>query len=233
MEITRIPAPEERSSFRFGLWSLLTNLLCGCFPVAIVLGIFALVRHGRAKALAAAEPDRFSPPAATGMVLGILGIAWTLFALAYVGIISAIAIPALLSQRGRARDRAAMENMVRGVGDLVAQYDKLVEQGIAREEIPARLEGYLRSTAGLEQNPWMGTNGAPAVAFDFHIRVVQGMDQEGMAQAAEAQATELGQCVFVLEVPPAPGQPGFLAGSVRVQDGRIPASARTKVADLE
>ncbi|HJU84549.1 MAG TPA: hypothetical protein VJ600_10085 [Holophagaceae bacterium] len=230
MEITRIPAPEERSSFRFGLWSLLTNLVCCCFPVALVLGIFSITKYNRAKAASAMEPGRYAPPAATGMVLGILGMCWTLFS---IGIVSAIAIPALLGQRGRARDKAARENMVGRLGDLVAQYDKLVEQGTAREEIPARLETYLRSTSGVERNPWMGTNGAPVAAFDFHIRIAHGLDREGMAQAAEAQATELGQCVFVLEVPPEPGQPGFLAGSVRLQGEQVPASARTKVADLE
>jgi prepilin-type N-terminal cleavage/methylation domain-containing protein len=48
-----------------------------------------------------------------------------LLVLAIIGIISAIAIPALLSQRARARDKASIENMVGAVNDLVGQYDKL------------------------------------------------------------------------------------------------------------
>ena len=47
-----------------------------------------------------------------------------LLVLAIIGIISAIAIPALLSQRARARDKGGISNMtvVRGPGDLFA-YD--------------------------------------------------------------------------------------------------------------
>ncbi|HJW43372.1 MAG TPA: hypothetical protein VJ463_02880 [Geothrix sp.] len=224
-----VPAPEERSAFHFGLWALLTNLLCGCFPVSILLGVLALVRHGRAKARAAAEPDRYAPPAATGMVLGIIGMAWTIFALVYVGIISAIAIPALLGQRTRVRDKAAIENMVGRVGDLVGQYDKLEEEKTAPADIPGRLEGYLRSTTGIEHNPW----NPAGPAFDYRIRVVQGLDREGVAQAAESEATTLGQCVFVIEVPPSPGQQGFLAGAVRVREARIPSASRVKVVELD
>ena len=47
-----------------------------------------------------------------------------LLVLAIIGIISAIAIPALLSQRARARDKSAIQNAVSRVGDLVGQWDK-------------------------------------------------------------------------------------------------------------
>ena len=47
-----------------------------------------------------------------------------LLVLAIIGIISAIAIPALLSQRARARDKGGISNMVSMIDDGVGQYDK-------------------------------------------------------------------------------------------------------------
>ena len=97
------PAPGAKAATRLGIWSLLSNLLCGCFPVAIGLGIGAIIKQGKAKQAAQAEPARYAPPTNTGLVTGIIGICWTVFALAYLGIISAIAIPAFQGQRDRAR----------------------------------------------------------------------------------------------------------------------------------
>lgn len=100
------PAPGAKAATQLGIWSLLTNVLCGCFPVSIGLGIGAILKHGKAKRLAEAEPERYQRPTNTGLVTGIIGICWTLFALFYIGIVSAIAIPALLGQREQARARA-------------------------------------------------------------------------------------------------------------------------------
>ena len=147
------------------------------------------------------------------MVLGIIGMAWTIFALFYVGIVSAIAIPALLGQRGRARDKAAIEAMVGRFADLVGQYDKLQEAGTTRPEIPAKLETYLRSTTGTEHNPW----NPAGPAFDYRIEVVNGdAPEEAVARLAKAKATVLGRPVYVMELFP-DGSHALLAGAVRVQ----------------
>jgi type IV pilus assembly protein PilA len=53
-----------------------------------------------------------------------------LLVLAIIGIISAIAIPALLGQRARSRDRAAVANANSIVSDLVASYDKARDAGM-------------------------------------------------------------------------------------------------------
>ena len=52
-----------------------------------------------------------------------------LLVLAIIGIISAIAIPALLGQRARARDKAAQDNVSSVVADLIGSYDKVKEGG--------------------------------------------------------------------------------------------------------
>ena len=220
--------PEERSSFRFGLWALLLNLLCGCFPVAIVLGILAITNHNKAKARAAADPANYTAPAATGMVLGIIAMAWTVFALIYIGILSAIAIPALLGQRGRVQDKAAISHMTGRVGDLVDQYDKLREAQTPLPGIPERLESQLRSQHGIDRNPWN-----PALPpYNFHIQVVQGLDREGVLRFAESQATTLGQPLFVIELP-SDQQPGYLAGAVRVKIPLRGSEVSSKVAALD
>ncbi len=119
------PAPGAKAATRLGIWSLLSNVLCGCFPLAIGLGIGAIVKHGKAKQAAQAEPGRFLPPSSTGLVTGIIGIAWTLFALAYIGIISAVAVPALLGQRERAREKAVQAYVMSARAEAVGVAETL------------------------------------------------------------------------------------------------------------
>jgi len=54
-----------------------------------------------------------------------------LLVLAIIGIISAIAIPALLGQRARARDKSAAGNVSTVIPDLVASYDKIKDSAAA------------------------------------------------------------------------------------------------------
>jgi len=72
-------------------------------PVAIILGIVALVQQGKAKRLVKADPQAYAPVPATGLVTGIIGLVLPVVMLPFVGIVSAIAIPAVLSQREHAR----------------------------------------------------------------------------------------------------------------------------------
>ena len=83
-----------------------------------------------------------------------------LLVLAIIGIISAIAIPALLSQRARARDKAALENMVSRVADLAGQWDKGREAGLASGAIVTSMQTYLAKTAAKDKNPWNGAQNA-------------------------------------------------------------------------
>ena len=78
-----------------------------------------------------------------------------LLVLAIIGIISAIAIPALLGQRARARDKSVMANVSSIVPDLVAQYDLQKEAGVAMTQ--ATLIGLLDAPLPYfttAKNPW-------------------------------------------------------------------------------
>ncbi len=105
------PAPGAKAAKVCGILAIVFALTCAGIPVAIVLGIVALVQQGKAKRLAKAEPGVYEPVPATGLVTGIIGLVLPVLMLPFVGIVSAIAIPALLSQRERAREVAVKSNV--------------------------------------------------------------------------------------------------------------------------
>ena len=119
-----------------------------------------------------------------------------LLVLAIIGIISAIAIPALLGQRARARDKSAQENAVGLISDSIAAYDRASEAGIA----PADGAGlWLILTTDIaplkaaaihvttDKNPWAGTAGALSNAFSTMVALATA-DEAG----ARGVATSLG-----------------------------------------
>ena len=98
-----------------------------------------------------------------------------LLVLAIIGIISAIAIPALLGQRARARDKGAQDNAVNLISDSVSTYDKASEAGVAPAN-GAALWALLTTTVApftgpsapqvlTAKNPWAGTAAAPDAAY--------------------------------------------------------------------
>lgn len=105
------PAPGAKAAKVCGILAIVFALTCAGIPIAIVLGIVALVQQGKAKRLAKAEPGVYEPVPATGLVTGIIGLVLPVLMLPFVGIVSAIAIPALLSQRERAREVAVKSNV--------------------------------------------------------------------------------------------------------------------------
>ena len=97
-----------------------------------------------------------------------------LLVLAIIGIISAIAIPALLGQRARARDRACNENATGLISDSIAAYDRASEAGIAPTSGTTLWDILTTNVAPLkkaaihvvtDKNPWAGTAGALDLAF--------------------------------------------------------------------
>lgn len=230
-----VPAPGARGAKLCGLWSILVSLTCLGIPIGIGLAITALVKQAKAARMARENPDVFAAPTAAGLVMGILGLAMPILMLPFLGIVSAIAIPALLSQRARARDRAAMETMVGRTSDLVSQYDKLSEVKTPADQIPGALEAYLQQATANERNPWN-----PSLpACRIHIEVVTGLDRDALEAEAKSEATELGQPVWVLELPApdrySPGltNPGFLTGAVRTQMPLHGETCAVKTAELE
>ncbi|WP_243302774.1 hypothetical protein [Geothrix oryzisoli] len=106
-----VPAPGAKAAKLCGILAIVFALTCVGIPVAIILGIVALVQQAKAKRLAKAEPGRYQPVPATGLVTGIIGLVLPLLMLPFLGIVGAIAIPAMLGQRERAREIAVQANL--------------------------------------------------------------------------------------------------------------------------
>ncbi len=145
-----------------------------------------------------------------------------LLVLAIIGIISAIAIPALLSQRARARDKASISNMTGRMGDLIGQYDKLKEAGTTA--MVTSLQNYLKAT-NADKNPWDSTTLAFGATPD--IASVTATTASAALAAASTAATVLGQPVFRIVFPSAT-QPGFMAGAVLVQNTQSDGTKKVK-----
>ncbi len=220
-----VPAPGARGAKHCGIWSLILSCTCVGLPIGLVLAICALVLSAKARRLARENPGTYERPTATGLVTGIIGLAMPVVMLPFLGIVSAIAIPAMLSQRARARDKAAIETMVGRTGDLVAQWDRQREMATPSDQIPAALEAYLKE--GADRNPWNPAE--PAV--NAHLEIVSNLDQDEIGQRAASEAVEKGQAVWVLELPQA-GRPGFISGAVRLE-GETGANPFVKTIEIE
>jgi len=139
-----------------------------------------------------------------------------LLVLAIIGIISAIAIPALLGQRARARDKSAISNADSVIADLISQWDTQKEAGT-----PAATGGALIGTAAAPlipqvftaTNPWATTGaltGYNTAAFATEVATTP-----GVPTAAAALVGTLGQVQMGFLAPGA-GAAGVIAASVYV-----------------
>jgi prepilin-type N-terminal cleavage/methylation domain-containing protein len=135
-----------------------------------------------------------------------------LLVLAIIGIISAIAIPAMLSQRARARDKAAIDNMVGRVGDLVGQYDKLREAGSTTANITNKLGSYLVATTGKDKNPWDPSKAPFTTTLTVQTTAATKSTFEGALTAAT-----LGEGTFAIQYATST-LPGFIGGATKVQN---------------
>jgi prepilin-type N-terminal cleavage/methylation domain-containing protein len=164
-----------------------------------------------------------------------------LLVLAIIGIISAIAIPALLGQRARARDKATISNMEGRIGDLVGQYDRLKEAGTSPGTIVTQLQAYLTQTSGKDYNPWNPSQPAfPAGC------VTPGTDRTASAAATTVagMVNNPGDVAFVVSPPQAavaatstasavPAGAGFIAGAAAIQNPVNGTNKFTKVSAVE
>ena len=156
-----------------------------------------------------------------------------LLVLAIIGIISAIAIPALLSQRARARDKAALENMTGRIADLAGQWDKGKEAGLASSDIITSMSTYLSNTAAKDKNPWDGSQAAFVTSIDQSISGAT--TASGFATSVAGLAGSKGQVTFAVQTPAANGV-GFLGGAVTLNASSTSDTTpkvRTKVAAIE
>ncbi len=157
-----------------------------------------------------------------------------LLVLAIIGIISAIAIPALLGQRSRARDKSARSNVDSIVTDVLATYDKLKDSGST--PTAAQLVGASAAAPVIPQfwtaiNPWN-----PAVAGYNPTVGSENVTTPGSTTAGLAVIGTLGQA-FVGYLPPAAGANGVIASSVylnaQFQAGGTSTNNFTKVAGVD
>jgi prepilin-type N-terminal cleavage/methylation domain-containing protein len=146
-----------------------------------------------------------------------------LLVLAIIGIISAIAIPALLGQRARARDKSGIANADGILADFIGGYDKVKDTGSAPADATAFIAAIIgTSTAPIlpqffsTQNPWQTTGALPGYATTIAETATT-----GAAVKAAVSATKLGQ-VATGYMAPAAGANGCVSAAVWVN---------TKIAD--
>lgn len=137
-----------------------------------------------------------------------------LLVLAIIGIVSAIAIPAMLSQRARARDKASMDHVAGRIADLTGQWDKARESGMTASQATTTVQTYLKATATKDLNPWT-TSGA-SNAYNFTIAPINGKPTASAFATAVgllSSAGNMGQVQLAIQ-PPAAGIPGFIGAAV-------------------
>ena len=135
-----------------------------------------------------------------------------LLVLAIIGIISAIAIPALLGQRARARDKSAISNLDNMMSDAVAQWDKHREAGSTTSNIADEIASYMNVNHSKDMNPWNAAQKAYASTFDTSTAT-------GKATVASFSAAltagSVGQVKMFLQVPTG-SLAGFTGGAVKI-----------------
>lgn len=227
MSTTTLPqAPGAGTAKTTGILSIVLGLLC--FPIGLVLAIIAIVQHNKAKGAVLANPGVYQPVGGVGLVTAIIGLVMPLV-LAFIGIVAAIAIPALLGQRARARDKVAVATMTSTLSDLMADYDLQVESRAAMERIPSHMEAKLRSLGEGIRNPWNPN----APAFTYTIEVMEAADRDSIIGWVQARAMEKGVSVFMISLPDASrGRNGYLAGAVRIHTSTKGSPVITKVVEL-
>lgn len=145
-----------------------------------------------------------------------------LLVLAIIGIISAIAIPALLGQRSRARDKSSQDNAAGIVGDFISAMDKAKEDGIAVDtvaNVQANLIGTTAANSKIptvwqSKNPWNTTGALPAYnAANLQTETaVDGTTTKGTATAANLGQVQMGF------MPATATTPGVFVTAVYVQN---------------
>ena len=153
-----------------------------------------------------------------------------LLVLAIIGIISAIAIPALLAQRARARDKTGIANTSSMIADLVSAYDKAVDASVALPNGAALFAACTTTVAPLtqplsphfldEKNPWAGGGGAPALGYAQAIGALATPVDNAACRTLPAAPGLLGQVQigYVAPVVIAPAMAGGVGGAVYIQN---------------
>ena len=151
-----------------------------------------------------------------------------LLVLAIIGIISAIAIPAMLGQRARARDKSAVQGTIGRLGDLVGAYDKGKEAISAgsTSSIPNFIDAYLSTSVGsADRNPWATASTDLIMNItSSSIASVATKSAFDAALTAAGATQQLGQGHGYYCLPTATA-PGFVGVAVLLKDGTVAAKS--------
>jgi Tfp pilus assembly protein PilE len=207
----RPEAPGAKAARACGILAILFAITCVGIPVAIILGIIALVQQAKAKRLAAEDPQTFRTPTASGLVLGIVGLALPVVLVPVAGIMAAIAVPAFVNYRGLAADKVISANLSHQMDQLTQAYQKGKETGLDQTGIHAALEQVLQTSQ--DKNPLDPKRPACRAT----ITIVSTETGEEAEQQALGEASTDGEIVFVVAYPPDPSRPGFLAGAAKLK----------------
>jgi len=141
-----------------------------------------------------------------------------LLVLAIIGIISAIAVPSILSQRDNAKDKAAMANCTSILAAIVSEADKYVEEGntltastvksgiIGDDVGSSRVPEFWRagnpwpnSTPGMERAyAWVDSASGPKTGWDESlINLIKGVEMRGQIQMTALATSDDGEDLSV------------------------------------
>ena len=145
-----------------------------------------------------------------------------LLVLAIIGIISAIAIPAMLGQRDRARDKSSQQNCAGIIADFIGQFDKAKDAGTDVSTAAAFQTAIVGTSVGnskiptlwQSKNPW-GTTSATMKAYNTTI--ITETSAKGTATAAAATASKQGQ-VQIGFMAPTSTTPGLIVTAVYIKN---------------
>lgn len=156
-------APGAKAAKTCGLLSLLFALTVVGFPVALVLGVVALVQHAKAKRQVQGEPGAFQPLSVIGRVTGVVGLLLPMVLVPLVAIFGAGALPTFRAQRERAQLAAVQANL--DLARRTAEAAVLAFHAKSPGQVPSP-DGIIRELARdpailALQNPV--TRGAPAL----------------------------------------------------------------------
>ena len=150
-----------------------------------------------------------------------------LLVLAIIGIISAIAIPALLGQRARARDKAAIGNLDGIIADGISQWDKAREGGTAASAAMSAVASYIQKGHTKDKNPWNGESaayGAMSVAKNIYPTASGFIAGMGVGSVGQVQLSG---------AYPTSALPGFIGGAVLMHGAINNSTTYKKAAAVE
>lgn len=104
-------APGAKAAKTCSILSIVFAITCVGFPLAAILGIVALVKQTSAKRLAREAPGTYRTPPSGAMAMALVGLVLAGLSVPTLGIGAAIAIPAFVTYRNKARATVLQQNL--------------------------------------------------------------------------------------------------------------------------